>query len=93
MDKAALLTTLKDSLHPELVRQLHVGLPDDFAVADNQNQNQGGLEEMANIKPEVLRSIGFGLGGARGEEVMDNQNQNQGTQTEAALARDVAKPR
>ncbi|MCL6707304.1 hypothetical protein M8R20_09860 [Pseudomonas sp. R2.Fl] len=77
MDKNVLIEKLKDKLHPELVRQLNVGLPDDFALADNQNQNQGGLEEIANMKPEVLRSIGFGLG-QPGEEVMDNQNQNQG---------------
>jgi hypothetical protein len=78
MDKSALLTTLREKLHPELVRQLHAGLPDDFALADNQNQNQGGLAELANVKPEVLRSIGVGRGGSPGEEVMDNQNQNQG---------------
>jgi hypothetical protein len=78
MDKSALLETLKEKLHPQLVRQIQADLPDDFAVADNQNQNQGGLEEIANMKPEVLRSIGFGIGAARGEEVMDNQNQNQG---------------
>src|SRR3990167_7162082 len=78
MDKSALVNVLKEKLHPELVRQLHTSLPDDFALADNHNQNQGGLEEIANMKPEVLRSIGFGRGGTPGEEVMDNQNQNQG---------------
>ncbi len=78
MDKASLLETLKETLHPELVRQIQAGLPDDFAVADNQNINQGGLEEIAGMKPEVLRSLGIGLGGTLGEEAMDNQNQNQG---------------
>lgn len=77
MDKNMIIDKLKEKLHPELVRQLSVGLPDDFALADNQNQNQGGLEELASMKPEVLRNIGFGLG-QPGEEVMDNQNQNQG---------------
>ena len=76
MDKSALVELIKDKLHPELVRQIHTGLPDDFALADNQNQNQGGLEELANMKPEILRSLG--LGSSPGEEVMDNQNQNQG---------------
>lgn len=75
MDKGALVAQLKEKLHPELVRQISTQLPDDFALADNQNQNQGGLEEIANIKPEVLRNIGIGRAG---EEVMDNQNQNQG---------------
>jgi len=41
MDKAALVEQLKEKLHPELVRQIHAQLPDDFALADNQNQNQG----------------------------------------------------
>ena len=78
MDKANFIISLKDKLAPDLVRQLGVTLPDDFTFDGNQNQNQGGLAELANMKPEVLKSIGFGLGGARGEEVMDNQNQNQG---------------
>jgi hypothetical protein len=76
MDKASLLKNLRENLHPELVRQLDASLPSDYALADNQNQNQGGLEEMSTMKPEVLRSMGFNFG--RGEEVMDNQNQNQG---------------
>jgi len=78
VDKSSLVDVLKEKLHPELIRQIHASLPEDFALADNQNQNQGGLEEFANMKPEVLRSIGIGLGRAPGEEVMDNQNQNQG---------------
>jgi hypothetical protein len=78
MDKAALLDQLKETLHPELVRQIHTQLPDDFALADNQNQNQGGLEDIAGMKPEVLRTLGIGLGRVAGEEAMDNQNQNQG---------------
>jgi hypothetical protein len=78
MDKGALVEQLKERLHPELVRQISAQLPDDFALADNQNQNQGGLEDIANIKPEVLRNLGIGFGGRAGDEVMDNQNQNQG---------------
>jgi hypothetical protein len=78
MNKLALLDMLKEKLNPELVTQMHAGLPDDFALADNQNQNQGGLENLANMKPEVLRNLGLGLGRRPGEEVMDNQNQNQG---------------
>lgn len=77
MDKAGLVELFKEKLHPELVRQIQTHLPDDFALADNQNQNQGGLEELATMKPEVLRSLGVGLGAAKGDEVMDNQNQNQ----------------
>ena len=91
MDKSALLNTLREKLHPELVKQLHVGLPDDFALADNQNQNQGGLAELANVKPEVLRSIGVGRGTSPGEEVMDTQNQNQGSTPTIADARPTGK--
>lgn len=76
MDKFSFVEKLKEKLHPELVRQIQAGLPDDFALADNQNQNQGGLEEFSGMKPEVLRNIGFGVR-QPGEEVMDNQNQNQ----------------
>jgi hypothetical protein len=80
MDRVSLVETLRDKLHPNLVREIAAALPDDFALADNQNQNQGGLEEIARLKPEILRSIGIlGVGmGQPGEEVMDNQNQNQG---------------
>ena len=77
MDTSMLIEKMMDKLHPERVRQLSANLPDVFALADIQNQNQGGLEEIDNMKPEVLRSIGFG-GTLPGEEVMDNQNQNQG---------------
>ena len=80
MDKSSLVAVLKEKLHPNLVREIGTSLPDDFALADNQNQNQGGLEEISRLKPEVLRNIGvLGAGiGMTGEEVMDNQNQNQG---------------
>ncbi|MBK1623843.1 hypothetical protein CKO32_09725 [Afifella marina DSM 2698] len=58
------------------MRQIEGGLPDDFALADNQNQNQGDMAALAEMKPEVLRSIGVGRG--MGETAEDNQNQNQG---------------
>jgi hypothetical protein len=77
MDKSRIIGTLKESLHPNLVREIEAALPDDFALADNQNQNQGNLEEIARMKPEVLRTVGIGAID-RGEGAMDNQNQNQG---------------
>jgi hypothetical protein len=76
MDKHELLETMKDSLAPSLVRDIEAALPDDFLLASNQNQNQGSMEEISKMKPEVLREIGIGFVG--GDEVMDNQNQNQG---------------
>jgi len=77
MDKSSVIGVLKENLHPNLIRKIEASLPDDFALADNQNQNQGSLEEIAKMKPEVLRTVGIGMIGG-GEEVMDNQNQNQG---------------
>jgi hypothetical protein len=77
MDKSSLLKQLKDHVQPELVRQLEGALPGEFALADNQNQNQGGLEEMATMKPEILRNLGMGFTRAEGV-ADDNQNQNQG---------------
>lgn len=77
MDKHNVLNALKDSLAPTILREIEASLPDDFALADNQNQNQGNLEEISKMKPEILREVGIGLIGD-GEAVMDNQNQNQG---------------
>ena len=77
MDKTNVLDLLKDNLSPTLLREIDASLPDDFALSDNQNQNQGSLEEISRMKPEVLREVGIGAIGT-GEEVMDNQNQNQG---------------
>ncbi len=77
MDKHDVLNILKANLAPNMLCEIEAALPDDFALADNQNQNQGSLEEISRMKPEILREVGIGsIGG--GEEVMDNQNQNQG---------------
>ncbi|HEX2449247.1 MAG TPA: hypothetical protein VHK26_13900 [Methyloceanibacter sp.] len=67
-------------MKPEILRNLGIG----FARAeegadDNQNQNQGKLEDLMNMKPAALENIRrfCSLRARRG--VMDNQNQNQGT--------------
>jgi ribosomal protein S6 len=70
------LDTIREVVSPEVFTQISARLKD-AAVDDNQNQNQNqGLEDMAQLKPAVLREIAFGS--SPGEEVMDNQNQNQG---------------
>lgn len=79
MDKYAVLGAIKDNLAPTLIREIEASLPDDFTLSDNQNQNQGNMEEIAKMKPEILREVVLGYVGS-GEEVMDNQNQNQGSQ-------------
>ena len=75
MDKTALLATLSKTLSPEIVELVAAHIPGDAVFADNQNQNQGGLEDFAKLKPEVLRSLAIPRPGS---EAMDNQNQNQG---------------
>jgi hypothetical protein len=72
-----LLDTIREVVSPEVFSQISAGLKN-AAIDDNQNQNQnaGVTEEMANLKPAILREIVFGS--RPGEEVMDNQNQNQG---------------
>ena len=66
------LSRLKPNVLREIVFSAHPGTE----AMDNQNQNQGKLEELLKLKPEVLRQLRVSL---RGEEVMDNQNQNQGS--------------
>lgn len=72
-----LLDNIREIVSPEVFNQISARL-DTAAVDDNQNvnQNQGLTEEMAQLKPAILREIVFGS--RPGEEVMDNQNQNQG---------------
>ena len=69
------LDSIREVVSPEVFSQISARLKD-AELDDNQNQNQGLTEEMAQLKPAVLREIVFG--GKPGEEVMDNQNQNQG---------------
>ncbi|WP_170604975.1 hypothetical protein [Ruegeria arenilitoris] len=89
MDKLSVLGVLKDNLAPNLLREIEASLPDDFALSDNQNQNQGSLEEISRMKPEILREVGIGSVGG-GEEVMDNQNQNQGKMEELLAMKPAA---
>ena len=77
MDKNKVLELLTDNLSPALLREIDASLPEDFALSDNQNQNQGSLEEMSRMKPDILREVGIGVIGTD-QEAMDNQNQNQG---------------
>lgn len=69
------LERIREIVSPEVFAQISARLKD-AEVADNQNQNQGVTEDMAQLKPAILREIIFGS--RSGEEVMDNQNQNQG---------------
>jgi hypothetical protein len=72
------LEDLHGKLSPELYSQVESQLKGSGEeVSDNQNQNQGVTEDLANLKPDVLREITVGTISG-GEEVMDNQNQNQG---------------
>jgi hypothetical protein len=70
-----LLGNIREIVSPEVFSQISARLKETEAD-DNQNQNQGVGEDMAALKPAVLREIVFGA--KPGEEVMDNQNQNQG---------------
>lgn len=77
MDKKSFLSLIGEKMNPEVVAKMQSFLPDDFQLSDNQNQNQGNMEEISKMKPEILRQIGSGVDFG-GDEVMDNQNQNQG---------------
>lgn len=71
------LEHVREIVAPEVFSQISARIKE-AEIDDNQNQNQnvGVTEDMAQLKPAVLREIVFGS--QPGEEVMDNQNQNQG---------------
>ena len=69
------LSVIKDAA-PEVYAQISAALTQ-AALDDNVNNNQNsGIEELAQLKPSVLREIT--IGSNLGDEAMDNQNQNQG---------------
>jgi hypothetical protein len=70
------LARIKDVATPEVYAQISAHLSQ-AALDDNNNVNQNsGLEELALLKPSLLREIT--IGSNLGDEAMDNQNQNQG---------------
>ena len=70
-----MLSRIQEVVSPEIYSQIAAHLTE--AADGNQNQNQNrGLEELAKLKPSMLREIT--LGSNLGDEAMDNQNQNQG---------------
>ena len=71
------LDVVKGVVAPEVYSQISARLHE-ATVDDNQNvnQNSGLTEELAQLKPAVLREIV--IGSHLGDEQMDNQNQNQG---------------
>jgi hypothetical protein len=70
------LARIREVATPEVYAQIsaHLG---QAALDDNNNVNQNsGVEELAMLKPSLLREIT--IGSNLGDEAMDNQNQNQG---------------
>lgn len=70
------LSLIKEVATPEVYSQLSAAVTQ-AALDDNNNVNQNsGIEELAQLKPSLLREIT--IGSNLGDEAMDNQNQNQG---------------
>jgi hypothetical protein len=69
------LARIRDVVAPEIYLQISARLQETGAD-DNQNQNSGLTDELASLKPAVLREIA--ITSHTGTEAMDNQNQNQG---------------
>lgn len=70
------LSVIRDVASPEVYSQISAALTQ-AALDDNNNVNQNsGIEELAQLKPSLLREITIGAN--LGDEAMDNQNQNQG---------------
>lgn len=71
------LDAVKEVVAPEVFTQISTRMKE-ATLDDNQNQNQnaGLTEDLAQLKPAVLREIV--ITSSAGDELMDNQNQNQG---------------
>ena len=77
-DEKKALEKIRSRVSPEVYSQVEsqLGRPGGEELMDNQNQNQGAHDALAQLKPDVLRQVIFPLGGS--DEAESNQNQNQG---------------